>query len=124
MKEAGIVKGELAERHIRRLEFWKQLLEKSNKKIPLFSNVSPSKENWIHAGAGIGGVKYSYIILMNGARVQLSIESKDAVKNKKVFDNLYAKKQQIERDFGEQLVWERLDNLKSSYIKKYLRLKA
>jgi len=55
---------------------------------------------------------------MDKARVQLSIESGDAAKNKKVFDSLHEKKPQIERDFGEQLVWERRDDLKSSYIKK------
>jgi hypothetical protein len=124
IKEAGEVKGELAETHIRRLKFWRQLLEKSNKKTTLFSNVSPSKNGWIHARAGISGVKYSYIILMDKARVQLSIESGDADKNKRVFDSLYESKQQIENDFGEQLVWERLDNRKSSYIKKIFENKG
>lgn len=124
MKEAGEVKGELAETHIRRLNFWKQLLEKSSIKTTLFSNVSPSKDNWVNAGAGISGVKYSYIILMDEARVQLAIEAGDANKNKMIFDSLHERKQQIERDFGEQLVWERLDGRKSSYIKKVVENKG
>lgn len=124
IKEAGEVKGELAERHIRRLEFWKQLLEKSNEKMTLFSNVSPSKDNWISAGAGISGVLYQYVILMDGARIQLSIESGDINKNKKIFDALHESKQQIERDFGKQLVWRRLDDRKSSRIEKVLENKG
>jgi len=124
IKEAGEVKGELAERHIRRLEFWKQLLEKSNEKMTLFSNVSPSKDNWISAGAGISGVLYQYVILMDGARIQLSIESGDSDKNKEIFDALHKSKQQIERDFGKQLVWRRLDDTKSSRIEKVFENKG
>jgi len=44
IKSAGAIKGELAERHLKRLEFWEQLLEKSNAKTDLFSDVSPGKE--------------------------------------------------------------------------------
>jgi len=124
MKEAGEVKEELAERHIRRLEFWKQLLEGSKNKTDLFSAISPSKDNWISAGAGISGVVYQYVILMDEARVQLAIESADVSKNKRIFDDLHKSKQQIESDFGEQLIWERLDDRKSSRIAKIVANKG
>jgi len=118
IKEAGEAIEELAERHVKRREFWKLLLEVSNKKTTLFSNISPSKDHWISAGAGISGVVYQYLILKDEARIQLAIEGSDASKNKRMFDNLYKIKEQIEKDFDEQLTWNRLDNKKASYITK------
>jgi hypothetical protein len=102
----------------RRYEFWKRLLEKGKTKTTLFANASPSRGNHISVGAGISGLYYQYLILENEARVQLSIESRDSRKNKSVFDELYDNKEQIERDFDDQLVWERLDGKKSSRISK------
>jgi hypothetical protein len=118
IKEAGAMKEELAERHIKRLEFWKQLLEKSKGKIDLFSNVSPSKDNWINTGAGKTGLGYAYVILMDRARAELYIDTGDASKNKKIYDELYRRKQEIERDFGEELEWQRLDERRASRIAK------
>ncbi|MBN1245545.1 DUF4268 domain-containing protein [Candidatus Bathyarchaeota archaeon] len=116
MKEAGEAVEQLAERHVKRREFWTQLLEESNKKLSLFSNISPSKDHWISAGAGISGVVYQYLILKDEARVQLTIEGSEQSKNKRIFDNLQKKKEQIEKDFGEPLIWNRLDDKKVSYI--------
>ena len=118
MKEAGAMKEKLAERHVKRLEFWRQLLEKSKGKTDLFSNVSPSKENWIITGAGRTGLTYGYVILMDSARIELYIDTGDMSRNKKIFDELYKRKHEIERDFGEELEWYRLDNKRASRIAK------
>ena len=107
-----------AEAGERRHEFWKRLLDKSKTKATLFANTSPSKGNHISAAAGISGIYYQYLILENEARVQLSIESGDSRKNKSVFDELYSNREQIETDFGDQLVWERLEGKKTSRISK------
>jgi len=124
MKEAGAVKEEMAERHIRRLDFWEKLLEKSKVKTDLFLNVSRSKENWITTGAGKAGLAYVYVILMNSARVELYIDTGDANKNKKIFDELYKKREQIETDFGDQLDWQRLDDKRASRIAKIVENKG
>ncbi|MCW4028343.1 MAG: DUF4268 domain-containing protein [Candidatus Bathyarchaeota archaeon] len=118
IKEAGETVEELAERHVKRRQFWTQLLPESNKKTQLFSNISASKDHWISAGAGISGVVYQYLILKDGARVQLAIEGSDQNRNKAIFDGLSSVKDLIEKDFGEQLAWNRLDNKKASYITK------
>jgi len=124
MKEAGEVKEELAERHVRRLEFWKQLLDRSKNKTDLFSAISPSKENWINTGAGKTGLAYGFVILMNSARVELYIDTGDASKNKKIFDELYNRRQQIETDFGDELDWQRLDEKRASRIEKIIENKG
>ena len=101
-----------------RYDFLKQLIGKTE----LFSTISvtraAAKEQFISKNAGITGVKYQYVILKNAARVQLSIESKFTSKNKRIFDVLHENKEIIEKDFGEQLRWERNDKLISSRIKK------
>ncbi|MBS7648002.1 MAG: DUF4268 domain-containing protein [Archaeoglobaceae archaeon] len=124
MKEAGAVKGELAERHVKRIEFWKQLLERSKGRTDLFSNVSPSRECWISTGAGKTGLAYTYVILMDQARIELYIDTGDAGRNKKIFDELYKHKQEIEAEFGGELEWQRLNEKRASRIAKIVTNKG
>ena len=116
-KQAGNQRGELAERHLLRLRFWEQLLDRANKKTSLHANRTPSKENWIGAGSGKSEIHYTYLIRMDDAEIRLSIESSDAGWNKRIFDKLHENKEGIEEKFGEPLEWDRLDELKTSYIK-------
>jgi hypothetical protein len=46
-KQVGGQKKELAERHLMRMEFWTQLLERAKGKINLFDRISPGTNNWI-----------------------------------------------------------------------------
>lgn len=36
--------------------------------------------------------------------------------NKELFDSLYQNREAIESDFGNDLVWDRLDNKKASFV--------
>jgi hypothetical protein len=116
-KQAGYQRGELAERHLLRLKFWEQLLDRANKKTSLHAKRTPSKENWIGAGSGKSGIHYTYLIRMEDAEIRLSIESSDAAWNKRIFDKLHENKEEIEEKFGKPLEWDRLDEIKTSYIK-------
>ena len=73
-KEIGEQKQDLAERHLKRIEFWKKLLDKAKEVTSLHSNVSPSKDNWITAGAGKSGMGWSYTITMDRGCVELFID--------------------------------------------------
>ena len=101
-----------------RYDFWKQLIGKTEPFSTISVTRAAAKQQFISKNAGITGVKYQYVILKNAARVQLSIESKFTRKNKRIFDVLHENKEIIEKDFREQLVWERNDKLISSRIKK------
>jgi hypothetical protein len=48
--------------------------------------------------------------------IQLTIQRRLIEENKLVFDNLYLHKNNIEYIFGDSLIWERLDNQKTSRI--------
>jgi len=124
-KEISEKKGEEAERHRLRYAFWKQLLERSKKKTQLHANITPCKYSWIGTGAGRSGLSYNYAITYDLGAVELYIDKgkdeegrdlKDL--NKKIFDQLYSKKRIIEKEFGEKLEWQRLDNRRASRIRK------
>ncbi len=53
----------LKTRHHIRLVFGKPYISESNNKNTLFSNISPSKDNWI--GIGMGGVNLNLGITFN-----------------------------------------------------------
>ena len=111
---------ELKTRHKLRLEFWKQLLPVINEKSDLFSNISPSKDNWISAGTGVSGVGYNFVISKNYARTEIYMSRSNKEENKFIFDKLLEKKDVIESSTGK-LEWERLDNKKASRIKKEIQ---
>ena len=115
-REIGQQKKDLAERHIRRLQFWEQLLERAKPQTSLHARISPGKESWISAGAGRTGLGYNYVILQDGARVELYIDTGDGELNKMIFDALADNRQKIEDTFGMPLHWQRLDDKRACRI--------
>ncbi len=110
-KEVGQEKKEFAERYKKRLEFWTHLFAKCKQRTKLHANISPSKDNWLGTGAGKSGLAYNYVITMSRVAVELYIDKgKDAEEiNKQIFDALYAKKDEIESQFGGSLNWDRVE---------------
>lgn len=86
-----------------------------------FSNVNPTKGNWINGYVGIRGICICCVANGNGARVELYIEKENPEDNKQIFDKLYAIKDDIELKLGVTLSWHRGDNIKSSKISYQLR---
>jgi hypothetical protein len=116
-KQVGMQKKELAERHVLRLEFWKQLIEQAKTKTPSFANRSPSKDNWISASAGKSGFNYAYVIRMDDAQVELYIDRGEGETNKQLFDKLFARKEQIELVFEKSLDWQKLEEKRACRIR-------
>lgn len=115
-KQVGEQKKELAERHLLRMEFWKQLLERARSKTSLFEKISPGTDNWIGASAGKSGLAYNFVIRMQDARVEFYLSRGKAEENKKIFDALQLKKFEVEERFGSMLEWQRLDNKQACRI--------
>ncbi len=107
-----------AERHILRKEFWTELLEKAKQKIDLFNNISPSIYSWIGRGAGKSGISYNFLISNKYARCEIYFDAgKDSESlNKQRFEELLRQKEEIERKFGANLNWERLEDRRASRI--------
>lgn len=119
-KTIGKEKEEDVERHVKRREFWEMLLKKAENRLPLYSNVSPTKDHWLSAGSGKSGIHYGFLIYARGGGGGLELvisRGKDAKEeNKKIFDELSSHKEEIERDFGEKITWERLETKISSRL--------
>lgn len=99
-----------------RKKYWQQLLPLI-KTTNLFSNISPSKDHWINAGAGISGLAYYFVITKSHIRIELGFVHSSKEKNKLHFNKLIKHKAEIENLFGKQLNWEELPDNKMSRIK-------
>lgn len=118
-KQIGKQKQNLAERHLKRLDFWKQLLERAKSKTNLHSNVSPSKDNWITAGAGKSGMGWSYVITMDKGSVELFIDRGSEKKDEtdKIYEKILNDREKIEKQFGEPLIWDKVEGRRVCRIK-------
>lgn len=81
-----------------------------------FSNVNPSKENWISGFFGVSGFSINCVANFDMARVELWFGKSSKEENKEVFDKLLAQKNAIETALGTALEWHRNDEAKSSKI--------
>ena len=116
-KQVGEQKKELAERHIQRLSFWEQLLNRSKDQTQLFSNISPGTQSWISTGAGRSGFEFAYVVNMKATQVELYIDTENLEENKGSFDKLLTRRERIEAKFGEALDWQRLENRRACRIR-------
>lgn len=119
-KQLGSEKKEHAQRHIIRRKFWTQFLEEVNNQNSLFKNISPSTDQWIGIGIGKGGVNLNLAATKKYTRSEIYINRGVKEVNKEVFEYLYSLKDKIEKDFGNHLVWEKMEDNVCSRIKYQL----
>jgi hypothetical protein len=115
-RQVGAQKQERAERHDLRELFWASLLDRARERTRLHSSISPSSDGWITAGAGRSGVHYAYVVLQRGARVELVMEGSDLAENHRIFEELLADREAIERAFGGPLDWDRREGRKKCFV--------
>lgn len=103
-----------------RLEFWKQLLDKAKIKTKLHANINPGKYHWIGGGSGKTGLSYNYLILNSYVGCELYLDKGKRFAepniNKIRFDELIKHQSEIEKLFGDKLLWERLDDKRACRI--------
>ena len=123
-KMVGKQKQELAGRYLKRLDFWTKLLEKAKSKTNLHSNISPSKDNWIMAGAGKSGVGWLYSIVMGEAFVELFIDRGADRKEETdaIYEKLLHNREEIEKIFGENLIWDQVEGRRVCRIKSSCKI--
>lgn len=85
-----------------------------------FSNISPSKDNWINGFLGVSGFYLCCVANWDEARVEIVFAKANKDENKKAFDRVLEHKNAIEASLGTALVWDRGENKTSSKI--YLQL--
>lgn len=105
-------------RHNVRIAFWEQFINENAKVNGLFANNSPVKENWLAKGIGMSSVNLAVVVSSNYCRAEITINRGNKEENKELFDYLYLMREEIENNFGEILVWERMDENITCRIKK------
>lgn len=108
----------------RNQKFWSFFSTKFNKAGTVFENVNSwttCTSSFIGAVANIGhSLSFNFVITDKSSRVELYIDSVNAVYNKQVFDVLYSRKGAIEKSLSEYAVtWQRLDEKRASRISIY-----
>jgi hypothetical protein len=114
------VQESLKNRHLVRLKFWEQFINASNQVNQLFLNNSPSKESWIGKGMGMSGVNINLVMSNNYCRSEIIFNRGSKEENKELYDFIYQMRDKIENDFGEKLIWERMDEKVTCRIKAQL----
>jgi hypothetical protein len=116
-KSVGHQKKELAERYEIRSAWWKRLVERPDAK--LHAHITPGPYSWIGTSSGVRGLGLNYVVTQNDCSAELYIDrGKDAAEeNKKIFDQLFASRAEIEEAAGEKLSWERLEGRRGCRIR-------
>lgn len=112
-------KEDLANCQIYRNEFWHKLLPYFNTKSDLFSGRNMELnlyDHWLSTGSGISGCPFNFIVTKNYCSVEFGLSSSEKEFNKKLYDYLFSNKEEIEKAYGDNLLWERLDDKKMSRI--------
>jgi hypothetical protein len=77
-------------------------------------------QSWYSFSSGIRGITFGANFALGGkARTEIYIDQGDLEKNKKLFDLLQAKSDEIENEYGEKFTWERLDDKRACRIALY-----
>ncbi len=115
--EEKVVQNTQKKRHKLRLEFWEAVLEQLRLDgVTLYQNINPNKDHWLSAGSGVRSCPYQMIFSRDEARVEISLQRSETAENKWLFDQLIADKDQIEKKFGAEIDWRRMDVKKASRI--------
>lgn len=120
-KDIGAKKKEISEIEQKFEDFWTQFLNKCKKtrETEIFQYRSSTKGSYICSGRDLKpGCAYCCTITRSKkiASVEIYIDSGDKVQNKKLFDELYLKKEDITKKFGVDLEWLRLNEKQASRI--------
>jgi uncharacterized protein with ParB-like and HNH nuclease domain len=110
---------EAGTRYELRRRYWAyalNLIKEAHGESKSFSNVNPSKENWVNGFIGISGFNLSCVANYDSARVDLYMGKAKKEENKKAFDMLMVHREEIEKTLGVSLIWNRGDDIKSSKV--------
>ena len=107
----------LALRRFMRRDFWQAFMQRAAGRAPLPARLGKGIESWISVPTGKKQLYWNYLIRMHDSGLDLSIYRQDAAENKRLFDTLFERKEEIERVFGGPLEWDRYNQGRGSFIR-------
>lgn len=102
-----------------RQRWWTLVLDSFGDRSDYFAGTQPPAETWIGAGSGVRGLVFTLGAARGHSTAELYIDrgrnSRD--ENKHVFDVLLQSRATIEKAFGGELEWDRLDKKRASRVR-------
>ena len=105
--------GELNESQTARLEFWNQFNDVVDQRGRPFNKRKATTDHWYNVALGSSQCFLSIDLVNREHKIRIGLWIND---NKKLFDSLFEKKNEIEKELGLELDWDRLDDKKASVI--------
>ena len=115
-QEETISSKEEATRHKKQYSFWEKALPVLRSKTGIYNNVSPTKDSWLTGASGHSGVSFNPVILKDGARAEIYIDTGDEQRNISIYEKLKSKENDIETSFREVLDWQDLPGKRACRI--------
>ena len=100
---------------ISRLEFWSMLNDVIDERWRPFNKQKPSKQNRFTVSVGSSDCHISIDLINTEHRIRFWIAD-----NKELYDRLAGHKEEIEKAFWWELIWDRLDDKKASSIHTFI----
>ncbi|MFC1455713.1 DUF4268 domain-containing protein [Microvirga arabica] len=116
-EEVARSKKQFADRYDIRHRWWSLLVARPDAK--LHAHITPGSYSWIGTSSGVRGLNLNYVVTQDECGAELYIDRGNGAdqENKAIFDQLVAKRAEIDAHFGEPLSWERLDGKRASRIR-------
>ncbi len=116
-EEISRSKREYAGRDDLRQRWWSLLLSRPDAK--LHAHLNPKTSNWLGASAGIPEVSFGYMVYKETCSVLLWIDRRNRIEgeNKYIFDQLLAKRAEIDQEMTFPISWDRLDGRRECQLK-------
>lgn len=101
-----------------RLEFWNQFNNVLVERGKPFNVRKATTDHWYNVAIGTSDAHIDITLVNKGSVVGVELYITD---NKELFDKLYQRKDEIDKDLGFKLDWRRLNNSKASRIVTYIK---
>lgn len=101
-----------------RIEFWNQFNNVVIERGKPFNIRKATTDHWYNVAIGTSDAHIDITLVNKDSLIGVELYITD---NKELFDKLYEKKEEIERDLGFSLDWRRLDNSKASRIVYHIK---
>jgi len=101
--------------------YFQQLIDELRTKHKFTGAKVAQPQNWYSFSSGMAGVIFSNSFALGGkVRAEAYIDLQNQERNKALFDAIYEIKNQIDKEYGGPLSWERMDDKRASRIAAYM----